>query len=82
MSDKMIPFLHTLPVELVYRILDHMDDFHIFCSMENTCVRLNRIIDSYYRCEVSFFVLSHCLIDIIFKILFISTICNHDQLLK
>ncbi|CAF4420511.1 unnamed protein product [Rotaria socialis] len=42
------PFL-ALPVELVYRILDNLDQFTIFCSARNVCVRLNTITDTYHR---------------------------------
>jgi len=54
MSDKIIPSLLTLPVELVYRILDHLDVLNILFSMQNICTRLNRIIDSYHRYQVNF----------------------------
>jgi hypothetical protein len=55
--------LHTLPVELVYRILDHLDDKSLFLSCTNICRRLNDIIDTYHRYQVipsfnSFFLLS------------------------
>ncbi|CAM2718678.1 unnamed protein product [Rotaria socialis] len=42
------PFL-TLPVELVYRILDNLDELTILCSARNVCVRLNTITDAYHR---------------------------------
>jgi hypothetical protein len=41
--------LHTLPVELVYNILDEMDVLTIFLSLRNVCLRLNTVIDSYKR---------------------------------
>jgi len=44
--------LHTLPVELVYRILDHLDNESIFLSCTNICRRLNDIIDTYHRYQV------------------------------
>jgi hypothetical protein len=40
--------LHTLPVELVYRILDNLDQLTIFLSMGGVCARLNAIIDNYH----------------------------------
>jgi hypothetical protein len=43
---------HTLPVELVYRILDHLNNKSIFLSCTNVCRRLNDIIDSYHRYQV------------------------------
>jgi hypothetical protein len=48
--------LHTLPVELVYRILDYLNEFDIICSMQNVCVRINLVVDSYYRHQVKFFI--------------------------
>jgi hypothetical protein len=46
--------LPTLPVELVYRILDHLNDKTIFLSLRNVCQRLNTIIDSYHRYQVNY----------------------------
>ncbi|CAF2223523.1 unnamed protein product [Rotaria magnacalcarata] len=42
------PFM-TLPVELVYQILDNLDEFTILCSARNVSVRLNTITDAYHR---------------------------------
>ena len=53
-STKMPPSLHTLPVELVYRILDNLDDITIVLSCRNVCVRLNAITDAYHRYQVLF----------------------------
>jgi len=33
--------LHTLPLELIYQILDKLDDRALFLSMINVCQRLN-----------------------------------------
>ncbi|CAF1009129.1 unnamed protein product [Adineta steineri] len=49
MSNQNISTFLTLPVELVYRILDHQLDFTILCSMRNVCQRFNNIVDSYDR---------------------------------
>ena len=46
--------LHTLPVELVYQILDNLDDLTIFVSCRNVCTRLNAITDTYHRYQVIF----------------------------
>ena len=46
--------LHELPIEFVYRILDHLDQFHILCSMRNVSLRLNKILDTYPRYQVNF----------------------------
>ena len=43
----------TLPIELVYRILDHLSDFTLFCSMQNVCQRFNQILNTYHRYQVS-----------------------------
>jgi hypothetical protein len=55
MSDKIFLSLHTLPVEFVYRILDHFDILTILLSFRNICIRLNKITDSYHRYQVNFF---------------------------
>ncbi len=54
--------LDTLPVEMVYRILDHLDTFTIFISCLNICKRLNDIINTYHRYQVilTFHFQSHC----------------------
>ena len=57
MSDKIISSFQTLSVELVYRIMDHMHDLTIVCSMINVCSRMNTIVDTYHRCLVNFFLL-------------------------
>ena len=54
MSEKVILSLHTLPVELVYLVLDNLDQFTILCSMENVCARINAGIAGYYPHQVSF----------------------------
>ncbi|CAF1486122.1 unnamed protein product [Adineta ricciae] len=41
--------LITLPAEFVYRILDQLSDFDLFCSMQNVCYRLNQILNTYHR---------------------------------
>ncbi len=56
--NKMSLSLHTLPVELVYHIFDHLDTFTIFLSCTNVCEKLNNIIDSYHRYKVHF--QAHC----------------------
>jgi len=68
MSDRLILSLVTLPVEIIYLILDHQEDFTIVCSMRNVCQRLNAIVDSYRRYQVNFF--------FILKVAFPSTFKN------
>jgi len=46
-------FLHTLPVDLVYGIFDHLSDQDLFISISNICKRLNQIQNSYHRFQVS-----------------------------
>ena len=53
-SDKMVLTFHTLPVELVYRILDNLDGLTILVACRNVCSRLNAITDTYYRYQVMF----------------------------
>ncbi len=52
MSDQLAVNLHTLPVELVYRILDHLDQLTILLSCRNVCIRLNAITETYHRYKV------------------------------
>ena len=54
MSDAATLSLHTLPVEIVYRILDKLDQFTMFVSCHSVCVKLNAITDSYHRYQVNF----------------------------
>ena len=49
---KMSPSLHTLPVDIVYRILDDVNDLTLFTSCQNVCKKLNSIIDTYHRYQV------------------------------
>ncbi len=53
-SNNMPVSLHTLPVELVYRILDNLGDVTLFVACRNVCTRLNDITDSYHRYQVIF----------------------------
>jgi len=45
--------LATLPVELIYRILDNLDELTILLSVRDVCTRLNAITDTYYRYQVT-----------------------------
>ncbi len=45
--------LHTLPAELVYRILDNVDETTILFSFRDVCLRLNQTIDTYDRYKVN-----------------------------
>lgn len=44
--------LHTLPVELVYLIFDHLSEKELFMSTSNVCQRLNSINTCYRRYQV------------------------------
>ncbi len=55
MSSNTVLSLHTLPVELVYCILDNLDQLTILLSLRNVCARLNDITDTYHRYQVNFF---------------------------
>jgi len=46
--------LHTLPVDLVYRIFDHLSETELIFSVSNICQRLNAIQNSYPRFRVSY----------------------------
>ena len=59
MSSKINLTFLTLPVELVYRILDYLDDWSLICSIQNVSTRINRIIDNYHRYRVSYLVLNY-----------------------
>jgi hypothetical protein len=52
MSDKTIYSFHTLPVEIVYRILDNLNVMAIVFSARDVCSRLNEIIDNYHQYKV------------------------------
>ncbi len=53
-SVKMTSSFLRLPVELVYRIINNMNDGTMVCSMQNVCTRLNPILNSYYRYKVRY----------------------------
>jgi hypothetical protein len=52
MPEKTSLCLLTLPVELIYRILDNLDELTILLSIRNVCARLNAIINTYHRYQV------------------------------
>ena len=49
-----IPSLVTIPVDLVYRIFDYLDEVALLCSVRDVCRRMNRIVDSYSPYQVIF----------------------------
>jgi hypothetical protein len=54
MSDNNTASLTALPIELIYRILDHLSPKHILLSVRNVCERLNSITDVYHPYQVNF----------------------------
>ena len=54
MPDNNIASLIALPIELIYRILDHLTPHDILLSVSNVCERLNSITDFYDRYQVNF----------------------------
>lgn len=75
----MVLSLHTLPIELVYRILDNLNDKALFLSCYGVCQRLNDIIDTYRRYQVLFHFTTSSQFDYYYKILSLtSTILYRD----
>ncbi len=54
MSDIRALSLATLPIDLIYRILDNLDPLEILLSVQDVCTRLNAIIESYHQYKVNF----------------------------
>ena len=50
--------LYTLPIELIYHILDHLDIQTILCSFRNVCKRFYTIVNSYNRYELDLSLIS------------------------
>jgi len=63
MASKIKPSLINLPIELIYRIFDHLDPFDILISIRDTCTQLNRITDTYYPYQVNFIFFYHSYLD-------------------
>jgi len=45
--------IHTLPIDIIYRIFDHLNDKDIFISTNNVNQRLNAILNTYQRFQVN-----------------------------
>ncbi len=54
MTDNVDASLLTLPIELIYRILDNVDILTIEISFQNVCTRLKAITDTYWQYHVNF----------------------------
>ena len=50
---KFQSLLLTLPVEIVYQILDYLQVVDILISMQNVCKRINAIVNNYPRYKVN-----------------------------
>jgi hypothetical protein len=53
MSNQAPASLRSLPVELVYRILDNLDELTILFTVRNVCTQLRQIIDTYHPYQVN-----------------------------
>ena len=52
MAERTNPSLHTLPLPLLHRIVQHLDDFTLFCTVPNICQNLNTIVENSDRYKV------------------------------
>lgn len=52
------PSLQALPVELIHRILDHVDSETVFLSFRNVCRYFHTIVDSYDQHKLNFHAIS------------------------
>ena len=50
--NNMTLSLHKLPIDILYRIIDNLDDKDIFLSLYNVCQRLNDTLNTYHRYQV------------------------------
>jgi hypothetical protein len=53
MSHNASPTFLTLPVELVYRILDHLSPYNILLAVRGVYTRRNVITDTYHPYNVN-----------------------------
>ena len=53
MANDRITSLNMLPIELVYRIVDHLNHFEMVFAVRNICTRLNELVNTYHRYQVS-----------------------------
>jgi len=45
--------LHTLPIEITYHILDHLNEIELFLTLSVVSQRMNSIVNSYLRYRVN-----------------------------
>ncbi len=67
MSNQAHASLQSLPVELVYGILDNLNELTILFTVRNVCTRLRQITNTYNRYQVNDFhiTISYLVISII-----------------
>ena len=53
MAHNGSPSFLTLPIELIYRILDQLQPYDILVSVRNVCSRLDQTMDTYHRYQVT-----------------------------
>jgi hypothetical protein len=80
------PSFLTLPIELIYRILDHLQLLDILLSVREVCSRLNVITDTYYPYQVNFTFIfysdvQHHYFEILTTIRFFRSLITHDDCL-
>lgn len=56
MTEKTLTPLLTLSIDIIYRILDKLDNLTLLCSVRDVCARLNKIVDTYNRYQVIFYI--------------------------
>ena len=54
MAENDVPTLSTLPLMLVFRVLDHFDPLEILISFSGASSRLNTILGAYHPFQVKF----------------------------
>lgn len=54
MSGQLNVSLHTMPLELFYKILRCLDTFDIFMSLSGVCRQLDQMIAAYAPYQVGF----------------------------
>ena len=65
MTDLAISIFEILPVEVFYKILNHLNTSEIFHSLYNVCQRVNAFLISYNRYELDFSSISRSNFDIV-----------------
>lgn len=55
MSNYAAASLAHVPVELLFRIFDHLELIDLRFSLREVCTRLNNVIDIYHPYQVNFF---------------------------